>query len=87
VKSFEQHDRHEDWRAYAACKSEDPELFFPVGQKDAQIEAAKLICRRCIVIDDCLTFGISSGSDFGIWGGMTEEERRELKRRTNQRAV
>ena len=66
-----------DWRAKAACRDKDPELFFPVGNTGAayqQIEEAKAVCRTCKVIDACL-------KDYGVWGGLSEDERRALKRR------
>jgi WhiB family redox-sensing transcriptional regulator len=74
-----------DWRHKAACLDEDPELFFPIGNTGPallQIEEAKQVCRRCEVIDTCLKWAIESGQDAGVWGGMSEDERRALKRRT-----
>jgi WhiB family redox-sensing transcriptional regulator len=77
-----------DWRDRAACLDEDPELFFPIGNTGPailQIEEAKAVCRRCTVVDVCLKWAIESGQDAGVWGGMSEDERRALKRR-NARA-
>lgn len=77
-----------DWRHEAACRDEDPELFFPIGNTGPallQIEEAKAVCRRCPVIDECLAWAIEAGQDSGVWGGLSEDERRALKRR-NQRA-
>ena len=77
-----------DWRHKAACLTEDPELFFPVGNTGPallQIEEAKAVCRSCPVMDECLSWAMSSGQDAGVWGGMSEDERRALKRR-NARA-
>jgi WhiB family transcriptional regulator, redox-sensing transcriptional regulator len=74
-----------DWRHQAACLTEDPELFFPIGNTGpalVQIEEAKAVCRRCDVVDACLRWAIESGQDSGVWGGMSEDERRALKRRT-----
>ena len=74
-----------DWRHQAACREVDPELFFPIGNSGPallQIEEAKQVCRRCSVMDDCLRWAIDSGQDAGVWGGMSEDERRALKRRT-----
>ena len=74
----------DDWRELAACRDEDPELFFPIGTgpaADAQAERAKAVCRRCPVLEQCLTYALSSGQDAGIWGGLTEDERRALRRR------
>jgi len=74
-----------DWRHRAACLQEDPELFFPIGNTGpalVQIEQAKLVCRRCEVSDTCLAWALESGQDAGVWGGLSEDERRALKRRT-----
>ena len=73
-----------DWRHVAACRDEDPELFFPIGTSGPallQVEQAKAVCRRCSVADECLRWALDSGQDAGVWGGMSEEERRALKRR------
>ena len=73
-----------DWRHQAACRDEDPELFFPIGNTGPallQIEEAKAVCRRCEVVDLCLQWSLESGQDAGVWGGMSEDERRALKRR------
>ena len=73
-----------DWRSRAACLDKDPELFFPVGNTGPallQIEEAKSVCRRCPVQDTCLQWAIESGQDAGVWGGLSEDERRALKRR------
>lgn len=73
-----------DWRHRAACRDEDPELFFPVGNSGpalAQIAEAKAVCARCPVVSQCLEWAISSGQDAGVWGGLSEDERRSLKRR------
>ena len=67
-----------DWRAKAACRDKDPELFFPVGNTGAayqQIEEAKAVCRTCKVIDACLKCALDTNQDYG------EDERRALKRR------
>lgn len=74
-----------DWRHRAACLTEDPELFFPIGNSGpalAQVEQAKSVCQRCEVRDVCLKWALETGQDAGVWGGMSEEERRSLKRRT-----
>jgi WhiB family transcriptional regulator, redox-sensing transcriptional regulator len=74
-----------DWRHIAACREVDPELFFPIGNSGPallQIEEAKQVCRRCSVLDECLRWAIDSGQDAGVWGGLSEDERRAVKRRT-----
>lgn len=81
-------DRLMDWRHRAICRDEDPELFFPIGNTGPallQIEQAKTVCRRCPVVQECLAWALESGQDAGVWGGLSEDERRALKRR-NARA-
>ncbi|GLZ38450.1 hypothetical protein Acsp05_20740 [Actinokineospora sp. NBRC 105648] len=73
-----------DWRHRAACRDEDPELFFPVGTSGPailQVSEAKAVCHRCPVASNCLSWALESGQDAGVWGGMSEDERRALKRR------
>ncbi len=71
-----------DWRNYAACRDVDPDLFFPLGTSGAslpQIDEAKQICRTCPVCAPCLRWALDSG-DAGVWGGTTEDERRNRRR-------
>ncbi|MFJ1796543.1 WhiB family transcriptional regulator [Kitasatospora griseola] len=73
-----------DWRHRAVCREEDPELFFPIGNTGPallQIEEAKAVCRRCPVMETCLQWALTTGEDAGVWGGMSEDERRAMKRR------
>jgi WhiB family redox-sensing transcriptional regulator len=73
-----------DWRHHAACREVDPELFFPIGNTGPallQIDEAKQVCRRCSVQEPCLQWAVDSGQDAGVWGGMSEDERRAYKRR------
>jgi WhiB family redox-sensing transcriptional regulator len=77
-----------DWREKAACGSEDPELFFPIGNTGPailQAEEAKQVCRRCEVREQCLEWALNKPEDHGVWGGLSEDERRALKRK-NARA-
>jgi WhiB family redox-sensing transcriptional regulator len=72
------------WRDRSACLDEDPELFFPIGNTGPaldQIEEAKLICHRCEVVETCLSCAIEFRQDAGVWGGLSADERRALKRR------
>lgn len=74
-----------DWRHRAECLNEDPELFFPIGSSGpamAQVERAKAVCERCDVQEVCLKWALDNNQDAGVWGGMSEDERRTLKRRT-----
>lgn len=79
-----------DWRHQAACRDVDPEIFFPIGTTGpalAQIQAAQAICDTCDMLSACLDWALDTGQDSGIWGGTTEEERRELKRGVRQRVA
>jgi WhiB family redox-sensing transcriptional regulator len=76
-----------DWRHRAACRDEDPELFFPisdVGPGARQTAQAKAVCARCPVREECLRYALDNGLDYGIFGGLTERERRDLARRNRQ---
>lgn len=71
------------WRFAATCRDTDPELFFPVGttgQALLQIAKAKSVCCECPVNVDCLEFALETNQDTGIWGGTSEEERRQIRR-------
>jgi Transcription factor WhiB. len=73
-----------DWRSRAACLSVDPELFFPIGNTGpaiSQVTEAKMVCSSCTVVDVCLQWAMENNQDSGVWGGLSEEERRSLKRR------
>ncbi|MEV0966961.1 MULTISPECIES: WhiB family transcriptional regulator [unclassified Streptomyces] len=76
---------YENWRHDAACRDEDPDLFFPIGNSGPallQVAEAKAVCARCPVRERCLEWAMSHGQDSGVWGGLGEDERRALKRRT-----
>lgn len=80
----------DDWRHKSICRDEDPELYYPIGTSGPallQIEQAKATCRRCPVKDECLQFALDAGIDTGIWGGLSEEERRAVKRRGGLRVL
>ena len=70
------------WWDYANWLGVDPDLFFP--ERGASTKEAKEVCRGCVVREDCLEYALSHGEKFGIWGGMSERERRRLRR---QRAL
>jgi WhiB family redox-sensing transcriptional regulator len=79
--SFDELKVHDNWQKYAACLDEDPELFFPDGTSPAymeQIENAKQVCRTCRVSKVCLTASIVTDARFGVWGAMTENERKPM---------
>jgi WhiB family transcriptional regulator, redox-sensing transcriptional regulator len=73
----------DDWRDFASCRDTDPDLFFPVGTTGPaieQIENAKAVCRACDVQTLCLEYALSTNQDSGVWGGTSEEERRQLRK-------
>jgi WhiB family transcriptional regulator, redox-sensing transcriptional regulator len=83
-------DRGDDWRDSAACRDSDPESFFPIGTSGPallQVEQAKAVCRSCDVVRECLKWALDSGEDAGVWGGMSEDERRAIKRRSGLRVI
>ncbi|GGS48253.1 WhiB family transcriptional regulator [Streptomyces griseoviridis] len=78
----------DDWREHAACRDEDPDLFFPIGSSGPalmQTQQAKAVCHRCPVRDQCLRWALDTGQSIGVWGGTDENERRALKRRLANR--
>ena len=81
------------WLHRAACRDEDGDLFFPTGSAGPallQIAEAKTVCRRCPTVRQCLDMALAMGLDDGVFGGLSEEERRALKRRnarTRKRAA
>ena len=66
------------WQRRANCMGVDPELFFP--ERGASTREAKEVCRGCVVRVECLEFAIANSEKFGIWGGMSERERRRVRR-------
>jgi WhiB family redox-sensing transcriptional regulator len=67
------------WQSDALCAQTDPEAFFP--EKGGSTRDAKRICTTCDVRDQCLEYALQNDERFGIWGGLSERERRKLKRR------
>lgn len=73
-----------EWRDLAACNGYDPDLFFPAGETGPaveQIRTAKQVCASCEVAEECLSYAIETNQMAGIWGGLTEDERRPVRRR------
>jgi WhiB family redox-sensing transcriptional regulator len=66
------------WTELALCAETDPEAFYP--EKGGSTLAAKKICRGCEVRAECLDYALANDERFGIWGGLSERERRRLKR-------
>ena len=66
------------WQADALCAQTDPEAFFP--EKGGSTREAKRVCQSCTVRTECLEYALGHDERFGIWGGLSERERRKLKR-------
>jgi WhiB family redox-sensing transcriptional regulator len=69
----------EDWYEQALCSQTDPDAFFP--EKGGSTKEAKRICLGCPVKKQCLQWALDKDERFGVWGGLSERERRRLKRR------
>jgi WhiB family redox-sensing transcriptional regulator len=67
----------ESWRLDALCAETDPEAFFP--EKGGSTREAKRVCVGCAVQTECLEYALSNDERFGIWGGLSERERRRLR--------
>ena len=76
------------WRSRAICRDTDPDLFFPIGttgQALVQIDRAKEVCGECPVKSECLQYALETNQDSGIWGGLDEEQRRNIRRQAAAR--
>lgn len=78
----ESEDGPQRWQERANCLGVDPDLFFP--ERGASTREAKGVCRGCEVRVECLEYALDNGEKFGIWGGLSERERRRVRR---QRAL
>ena len=67
------------WQERALCAQTDPEAFFP--EKGGSTREAKKVCVGCDVRSECLAYALAKDERFGIWGGLSERERRKLKKR------
>lgn len=68
----------QEWQERALCAQTDPEAFFP--EKGGSTREAKRVCLSCDVRQDCLEYALAHDERFGIWGGLSERERRRLKK-------
>jgi WhiB family redox-sensing transcriptional regulator len=73
-----------DWRQDAACRDLDTAVFFP--DTEEEVAAALAVCAACPVREACLEFALVTRQDDGVWGGMTETERRRVRRRRQEAA-
>ena len=67
------------WQDRAACFGVDPDLFFPITEEEAG--PALTYCRVCPIREECLAWALKNGERYGVWGGLTEQQRRRLQRR------
>ncbi|MGF1662517.1 MAG: WhiB family transcriptional regulator [Kineosporiaceae bacterium] len=72
---------NEDWPTQAVCREDHPDALFVQGAAQQQ---AKIVCFRCPVRAECLAHALDTRTEFGVWGGMTERERRQLLRNHSQ---
>jgi WhiB family redox-sensing transcriptional regulator len=82
----------DEWWGLAACRDAEPEVFFPISATTASrdtVQRAKAVCSSCPVQSQCLSYALRHRQEQGIWGGLTEDERRLLSRRLarNERAA
>lgn len=68
------------WVVFAACREADPDIFFPSNK--AQEQAALALCAMCPVLDECQSYSLDARETFGVWGGLTEKQRRSAIRRS-----
>jgi WhiB family redox-sensing transcriptional regulator len=72
------------WRQRAACRGVDPDIFYPVSDDDA--DEAKAVCLSCAVRQACLEYSLAAREREGVWGGLTERERRRILRQHRKSA-
>jgi WhiB family redox-sensing transcriptional regulator len=75
----------DEWWDLAACRNAEPELFFPISATQASqatVERAKRVCGSCPVRSQCLRYALRHRQEQGIWGGLTEDERRFEQQKT-----
>ena len=73
-----------DWQDLGLCKESDPEAFFP--EKGGSTKQAKAVCKRCPITETCLQWALDHKERFGIWGGKSEYERRQLLKELDEAA-
>lgn len=78
VRLPDQSGEPEDWREQGVCAQTDPEVFFP--EKGGSTKEAKAMCVGCEVKAECLDWAMANNERFGIWGGLSERERRRLRK-------
>lgn len=74
------------WRAKGSCRGSDPSVFYPSPDDETLAHQAKMICGVCPVRRPCLEYALVSREKHGVWGGMTERERRRILRQRRKTA-
>lgn len=74
----------EEWFKSASCSREDPEMFFPQRAKSKAEADAMQVCRECPVRQECLDYALEHEERFGVWGGVSERERKAMLRRRSR---
>ena len=67
------------WKMEGLCRGIDSDIFFP--ERGASTRLAKAVCRKCEVSEECLEYAVNNGEKFGIWGGLSERERRAIRKK------
>jgi WhiB family redox-sensing transcriptional regulator len=84
-RQADQEQRDNAWMDLGNCMGVDPDLFFPA--RGASTREAKEVCRQCVVQEQCLEYALIHRERFGIWGGLSERERRRIRRARGLRVV
>lgn len=74
------------WREQARCRDADPDIFFP-SEAVNTLDAARAVCSGCSVREECLEYALARPEVYGVWGGLSPVERRELRKRLGYRMV
>jgi len=74
-----------EWQTSARCTAVDPEIFFP--ERGGSSKAARAVCSKCDVREQCLDYALNNKEQFGIWGGTSERERRRLRKERTLRRL
>lgn len=74
------------WRLLGRCRGSSPEIFYPSPDDDSEAELAKAVCEGCPVRQPCLEFALNTREKHGVWGGLTERERRRVLRQRRKTA-
>ena len=72
------------WRTRSACLDSDPDVFFPISEEEAG--PALAFCGACRIREECLAWAMKNGERYGVWGGLTERERRRILRQRRKTA-